>query len=386
MKQSDINHVLQKADELRALFILGQRVIPFLEEIFVFVSEIQPLLDEMNMSIKENLKKMPNASKQLSKVTEATEMATTEIMDIVDGLVYKAEIISGNISKLSEINKASHAKPVQLLELIHKGIQQGADLKTLLPELSATINLMKTKIDSDADSIVNATKEILNSIFMDSSSIMMSLQVQDITSQQIAAVNNLLETVHQKLGKIIDHFNSSEVSGLVNPEGIDKKYRANVSKLHRNIAFDPDAVDSISKQKERQSEADSLVEQHNSSGLDEPVSSDDIDALFGNGGAEVALDEPANADDIDALFNGAGISETNLDEPVDADDIDALFNNNSVIVEETNLEEPASADDIDALFNATLTSQPLQERESPEIDDDPFATFSQDDIDAMFGK
>ncbi len=358
MNQSDISQVLQKADELRSLFVLGQRVIPFLEEIFVFVSEIQPLLDEMNVSINENLKKMPNASKQLSKVTEATELATTEIMDIVDGLVYKSEIISLNITKLHEINQNSLSKPIQLLELIHKGIQQGTDLKTALPELSATIQLLKSKYDNEANAIVSNTKDILSSILMDSSSIMMSLQVQDITSQQIAAVNNLLETVHQKLGKILEHFNSSDVSGLVKQERTVNKYRENVSKLHRKIAFDPDAVDAISNQKERQEQADDLVKMQQQQDLDSPISSDDIDAMF----------------------NGSGAVVEDADEDITADDIDALFNGSGAVVED------ASADDIDALFNATLASKPTEDRESPEIEDDPFATFSQDDIDALFGK
>ena len=74
MKDKDLSVLLKKTDELRALFVLGQRVLPFLEEIFMFVSEIKPLLDDINHSIEENLKKMPNVSKQLSKVTEATEL------------------------------------------------------------------------------------------------------------------------------------------------------------------------------------------------------------------------------------------------------------------------------------------------------------------------
>jgi len=54
------------------------------KKIFLFVSDIEPILNEINTSIKDNLKKMPKASKQLSKVTEATEMATTEILDILE--------------------------------------------------------------------------------------------------------------------------------------------------------------------------------------------------------------------------------------------------------------------------------------------------------------
>ena len=112
MNEKDISELLKKADELRSLFVLGQRVIPFLEEIFVFVSEIEPLLDEINKSIDENLKKMPNASQQLSKVTEATELATTEIMDIVDGLVYKSDIISANVKQMKEINETINGSPI----------------------------------------------------------------------------------------------------------------------------------------------------------------------------------------------------------------------------------------------------------------------------------
>ncbi len=97
MKELDIKELLRKADELRALFVLGQRVIPFLEELFSFIGEIQPLLEEINKSIKENLSKMPNLSKQLSKVTEATELATNEILDIIDGIFYKLDILASGV-------------------------------------------------------------------------------------------------------------------------------------------------------------------------------------------------------------------------------------------------------------------------------------------------
>ena len=54
MKDMDIKSFLQKAEELKALFVLGHRVIPFLEEIFIFVEEITPLLEEINFSIQES--------------------------------------------------------------------------------------------------------------------------------------------------------------------------------------------------------------------------------------------------------------------------------------------------------------------------------------------
>ncbi|HPP40877.1 MAG TPA: hypothetical protein PK498_11375, partial [Candidatus Kapabacteria bacterium] len=180
MKQKDISLLLQKADELRALFVLGQRVIPFLEEIFIFVSEIQPLLDEINASIQENLKKMPSASKQLSKVTEATEMAITEVMDIVDGIQYKVEIIKKNYNRIIEIVQKKRENPIALLEALYKAIEKGEDLKQHLPALATIITTMKKIPNAEIDKISNETEELISSITNDSNSIMISLQVQDI--------------------------------------------------------------------------------------------------------------------------------------------------------------------------------------------------------------
>lgn len=326
--------LLQKANELRALFVLGQRVIPFLEEIFIFVSEIQPLLDEINHSIQENLKKMPSASKQLSKVTEATEMATTEIMDIVDGVVYKTEIIKQNFYKAVDINATMRQNPIKLLETIYLAIQSGKDLKPILPKLATAIDSMKKVPANDIDKIISETDVLIQSISIDASSIMISLQVQDITAQQIAAVNNMLETIQLKLGTILNHFQSSEISELVikDPSYDDK---IKVSQLHRKIAFDPDAVESIANKQIRQQQVDDVFNNH------------------------VDLDN-----DTDQIVNDAF--------------------------------EEASQDDIDALFNQSAQIEEIQESNkkidivSPESieknDDDPFEHFSQDDIDALFGK
>ncbi|MBL7975629.1 MAG: chemotaxis protein CheZ, partial [Candidatus Kapabacteria bacterium] len=82
IRDKDLQQLLAKSEELKALFVLGQRVVPFLEELFVFVREVSPALEDINKSIEDNLSRIPKASKQLSKVTEATELATNEIMDI----------------------------------------------------------------------------------------------------------------------------------------------------------------------------------------------------------------------------------------------------------------------------------------------------------------
>ncbi len=380
MNNKDVSVLLKKADELRALFVLGQRVIPFLEEIFLFVSEIQPLLDDINLSIQENLSKMPSASKQLSKVTEATELATTEIMDIVDGLVYKSDIITSNTNKLNEIVGKKMGNHLKLLEIIYKGIDSGSNMKEIMPHLAKTINSLKQSKSQSVQKIVDETNELTQSIAMDSSSIMMSLQVQDITSQQIAAVNNLLETIQGKLGRILKNFQDSNIQDLID-ESEDPADNTNVSKMHRDIAFDPEAVSAIEYKDVRQGQVDAIFS--NDADIDAlmsemeaeqasqnepkaepapvspapsankteetpvdngPASQDDIDALFGVGG-EPEDNGPASQDDIDALFSSPETEEVadedNGTDPASQDDIDALFGN---------ADEPASQDDIDALF------------------------------------
>lgn len=316
MKPKDITTLLEKADELRALFILGQRVIPFLEEIFIFVSEIQPLLDEINTSIEENIKKMPSASKQLSKVTEATELATTEIMDIVDGILYKVDIIKANYNKIIDLAQKKRENPINLLEAIYKSIEKGDDLKQHLPALAAAITAMKKIPNFEINRITNETEELIESITNDANSIMISLQVQDITAQQIAAVNNLLETIQAKLGKILTHFNESDINQLMHKEPEDKM---KVSQLHRKIAFDPDAVEAIANKEIRQQKIDEVIEEHTTGALDEPVDMDEINKMFANQNPSTEATGNIQTPDV------AKESEEDPFEQFSQDDIDALF-------------------------------------------------------------
>lgn len=360
----EIKILLRKADELRSLFVLGQNVIPFLEEIFVFVSEIQPLLDEINNSIRDNLRRMPNASKQLSKVTEATELATNEIMDLVDGIVFNAQAIANNLSKMQKIGNLESEKPIKVLEIIYNAIESGADVKGILPELANVIAQLKNNLTNDKESLVNNTHEILKSIQADSSSIMMSLQVQDITSQQIAAVNKLLETVQGKLESILKHFRDSDLNQMALNEIEHDTNVIRVSKLHREIAFDPNAVDAITNKAFRQTEVDEYIKMAQEDNLtnEEPTSQDDIDKLFNVD--EIDDNESASTqDDIDKLFENNQSDDDNSDQPTSQDDIDKLFasmnnddkqvenNNSQDIIESLDDLEEFSQDDIDKLFN-----------------------------------
>ena len=241
MKEINFEVLSKKAEELRAIFILGQRLTPFLEDIFGFVHDIKPLLDDINLSVAENMNKMQNASRQLSKVTEANETATTEIINVIDDLISKSGIISSNMEQLNKLNLTKHDTALNALEVIYKAITEKKDVNKYLPQLSDAIDKLKTMEGSEYKELFDSTGALLNSINNDSNSIMMSLQIQDITSQQIAAVNYLLETIRDKLANILMKFNPSNVSSLVSKEKPDDK--TVISMMHRPIAFSPEDDD-----------------------------------------------------------------------------------------------------------------------------------------------
>ena len=241
MKDIDFDGLLRKAEELRAIFVLGQRLIPFVEDVLRFVNDIKPLLDDINSSIEENMNKTQKASRQLSKVTEATETATTEIIAIINGLIYKSGVISSNMKRLNELDSTKYDSTLKILEDIHTAVTEKKDVNKHVSQLSDAIEKLKTVDRSEYNELFDSTGKLLNNINDDSSSIMTSLQVQDITSQQIAAVNYLLETIHDKLGNILMKFQPSEVSLLVRKEKADDS--TIISTLHRPIAFNPEDND-----------------------------------------------------------------------------------------------------------------------------------------------
>lgn len=256
MKIEDINSEIKD--------LVNPKIQSIISDMVDFVRDIKPVLDSINKSIDDNLKKMPSATDKLEKVSQATEVATTEILNVVDGIFAKTDSIQKNMKKIS------------------------------------------LDFDSLKD-ISDDTIKLSNGINDDATSIMMALQVQDITSQQIAAVNHLLEIIQQRLSAIIMQYNLSEIKEIIKADGeIDKE---SMNKLHKKIAFDPDAINAIYSKEDRQSKVDEIIGQVseiNSAGGEE-MSDDDIAKLFGNQSDESKPaddDSEMSADDIAKLFGG----------------------------------------------------------------------------------
>lgn len=140
--ESPVGEIFQKIAEMQDFLRIGDEVIPFLGDLFKFIQDVMPLMSEIQRSFTESSGKIPDASQRLSDVTEATEMATHEIMD--------------------------------KLESINNGLEKVA-----------------TKVPDD-------TKEIVENMKNDAMDITFALQFQDITSQKLEHANRILQAINNK--------------------------------------------------------------------------------------------------------------------------------------------------------------------------------------------
>lgn len=198
IKQIDL--LLKEIEELKAIFILGQRVIPFLEELFYFVREVGPMLEEINKSLEESSSKIPKASNQLDTVTRTTEMATTEILDTLDEMSLNFGEIKGLISAM----RRCYEKQRRLAKRIGRYIEMGEFEKT--KELWRRFYGMLENCNSFEEAL-----DKLTYIKQRADNIMIALQFQDITAQQISAINHLIGSVQEKLTDLLGKLTNLEL-------------------------------------------------------------------------------------------------------------------------------------------------------------------------------
>ena len=293
MKSGQIEKIIRKVEELKALFIFGQRVMPFLGNLFYFVQEIAPLLDEINAQLKESSRKMPKAASQLSKVTEATEMATTEILDMVDGIIFKVNGIQTNLNRFksySDLQDDLSNRIQKRLSLLEQKYPDDADIKSM-KELWEKVDQSGNILDP-----LQSSQNYMNEIRQLSSNIMIALQVQDITAQQIASVNHLIESVQEKLSTLLTQLDSENLPELTEAQKVAIK----------KVAFDSNAV--YTKAGERQHIADEVISQVKASpSVDEIIKEQNEEKVPETKKEEKKVNtaddfDIASQDDIDALF------------------------------------------------------------------------------------
>lgn len=230
--------VFDKLNDLKTLFRFGEKIVPIIQSLVEFMKEIIPLLENINTSIADSTNKMPMASNQINDVTSATELATTQILDLVDDISNALASIESSL--VIEKDKQVHVN--ELVESIGAALAQDPDTKAKFEELVA--------LTRDRQTFEN-TIQLIEAIREDTYKITLALQVQDITAQQLAAVNHLINSVHNRLSLLVADIENSDLQAELSGS----------YETPANATFDPNA--SYTKNQGIQKEVDELVRASN---------------------------------------------------------------------------------------------------------------------------
>ncbi len=237
-EQLNMVKVFEKLNELKSIFDYGKKIIPTLHELVEFIGEIIPLLETVNNSIAESTYQMPQASNHINDVTNATELAATEILDSVDNALDILEKINLEIENQTKLEEEKD-NVVKELNLAVAGNTKAEELLKKYYEY----NYSSQKINTFSESLKLINDNLLN--------ITVSLQVQDITSQQLAAVEHLIDSVQSKLISLMGIIKNTDVKKEQPAIKIDNSYE---------VTFNPDAK--YSKSTADQDLADSLIKDY----------------------------------------------------------------------------------------------------------------------------
>lgn len=245
----NMSEVFLKLNDLKNIFQFAEKIVPIIQSLIEFMQEMTPLLETINSSISDSTNQMKKGTDQISDVTNATELATTEILDLVDEISNNILVIESKVKSISE-------------SIIYKR-QIYNDITKYISDNEGILLLNKLK-EIENEEIFNELFSLLSKINDDSYKITLSLQVQDITAQQLASVNHLIGSVQTRLGSLISDIDNTQISEQINnlktqiPEG---------------VTFDPNAT--YTKTEGRQENVDNIIKQQQ-----ETASQDEIDKLF----------------------------------------------------------------------------------------------------------
>ncbi len=198
LNTENMSTLFSKLDDLKKVFVYGERLLPVIHSLGVFMKETVPLLENINRSIADSTSKIPKVQNQIDSVTSATELATTEILDLVDKLNSDLGLIEKSVN-----------------EVFIKENDKKEFLTSLVPYLqkeNAEVFINDFLKKNDCSERLNETIKLVSKMKHDANDITISLQVQDITAQQLATVNHLIEAVQEKLSGLITDFDKSHVN------------------------------------------------------------------------------------------------------------------------------------------------------------------------------
>ena len=220
-------------------------------------------LKAVKPAVEQSAAFVPEAKGQLDKVTKATELATNEMLDLLDQvLVAQDEMMELVEEKVSKIDKLGEFfDKMDLLNEKYTGLKEKienkgkkAEIKSAFDEFSKLWEESTTGISKELYDDLQVLKTKINEFIADAQAkaydIMNSLQFQDITTQQIQHANKILEDTQTELTKIIELFNMYKITTNQELEAVKKR-------VEEKIAYDPGAV--FLRDEDRQKKIDELI-------------------------------------------------------------------------------------------------------------------------------
>ncbi len=212
------------------------------KDLVQLIRELVPLLENVRNSIEESSNRIPRAASQLSNVTEATESATVEILNTLESM-------TGGIKKAQEAIQAARRSVFQTDELVMRLLAELGRLQadpgaheTLLNAVAAVRGRLS---DAARNEDFGTAEHLLANTKEEGMSIAIALQVQDITSQQIAGVAHIIESVRLQLADALERFEGGTMESA--------------AQQVRDASFDTNAE--FTRSPERQIVADDIVRQ-----------------------------------------------------------------------------------------------------------------------------
>jgi len=205
------------------------------------ISGVIPLLDSVKESLEESTGSIPKASRQLDNVTKATETATVEILDLLERMSARVERIGTAFAEVRLAGREGETRLAAMDPLM-------ASLAVSHPEVHARWNDFRKS--SSCPALPAGLDAEFDALRGDTMDIGMALQVQDITTQQIAGVAHLIESIRMKLTDVLQGFTEGERPA---PPEASKSRPADP-----NGRFNGDAE--YSRSPDRQEDADAIVE------------------------------------------------------------------------------------------------------------------------------
>ena len=210
------------------------------------LSGVIPVLDKIKETIEESAGKIPSASRQLDNVTKATESATVEILNVLDVMTRNIDQAEGGLQVIAE----AYQRQQQTLQKVLSLLQNSSD-----PALvkAAEVASQDGGTEVNAADTLAGVRTALTCAKDRSIDIAMALQVQDITTQQIAGVTHMIESVRTQLGRLFAQMTETGVEQF--KIAIPPPSEQGRQSFDTNAQYTPSA--------DRQGGADAIVEQWN---------------------------------------------------------------------------------------------------------------------------